>query len=194
MSRITCRACGRHSDQPDRFYDLSVPLLAVASPAPTAGSNSTTNARDDDGHVGDSAGRGGSGSGRGDDSMMSPTLESPRAEWEPSPSDTRSGSAAVEGVDGDGESTAGDHASEWGGGWRRAGGGLCSLRRSGGDGTGHGDSAARGNGAGGSSGGYVGGLVSSVGVWLGIKSVALEVRSVKIRACFFPGTGFVVVL
>ncbi|CAN0441262.1 unnamed protein product, partial [Hapterophycus canaliculatus] len=28
LGRITCRTCGRHSDQPDRFYDLSVPLLA----------------------------------------------------------------------------------------------------------------------------------------------------------------------
>ncbi|CAN0045351.1 unnamed protein product, partial [Sphacelaria rigidula] len=33
LSRITCRTCGRHSEQPDRFYDLSVPVLGTSPSA-----------------------------------------------------------------------------------------------------------------------------------------------------------------
>lgn len=74
---------------------------------------------------------------------------------------------------GDGESAVGgDRSSDWGS-WRRQRGGWCSatVQR---DEEKDGDGGGGGDGRG--SGSYVRDLVSSVTVWLGIKSVPLEVR------------------
>lgn len=118
---------------------------------------------------------------------MAPTMESPRPEWEPSEFHgegaagmrrTASGRwvAAAECGDGDSVAPGGDQASDWGG-WRLTRGGWCSASRDGND-EGSAEGAGRGwASGGGASGGYFGGLVSSVGVWLGFKSVALEVKS-----------------
>ncbi|CAM9992041.1 unnamed protein product, partial [Ectocarpus sp. 8 AP-2014] len=70
----------------------------------------------------------------------------------------------------------GDRSSDWGG-WRRTRGGWCSATRDDDDGPHDREHEGRGIGGGGGGGGapgYFGGLVSSLGVWLGFKSVALE--------------------
>ncbi|CAN0122008.1 unnamed protein product, partial [Ectocarpus fasciculatus] len=187
LGRITCRTCGRHSDHPDRFYDLSVPLLAASAGSASAtaaggcsaGASSALTAatamRGDRHHHNHEEAApttlGGPGGGG-----MTPTMESPRAEWEPSDvSEKRTGlggrSVMTVGADGESEAAGGDRSSDWGG-WRRTRGGWCSATRDD-DGPHDRDDEGRGSGGGGSPG-YFGGLVSSLGVWLGFKSVALE--------------------
>ncbi|CAM9705807.1 unnamed protein product [Ectocarpus sp. 4 AP-2014] len=193
LGRITCRTCGRHSDHPDRFYDLSVPLLAasagsasaIAAGGCSAGASSAFTApaaaamRGDRHHHHEESTAttlGGPGGG-----AMTPTMESPRAEWEPSDvSEKRTGLGgrsvmAVGGADGESEAAGGgDRSSDWGG-WRRTRGGWCSATRDDDDGPHDRDHEGRGSGGGGGGApGYFGGLVSSLGVWLGFKSVALE--------------------
>ncbi|CAN0511889.1 unnamed protein product, partial [Ectocarpus sp. 12 AP-2014] len=120
LGRITCRTCGRHSDHPDRFYDLSVPLLAASAGSASAtaaggcsaGASSAFTApaaamRGDRHHHHEESTTttlGGPGGG-----AMTPTMESPRAEWEPSDvSEKRTGLGgrsvmAVGGADGESE-------------------------------------------------------------------------------------------
>ena len=125
---------------------------------------------------------------------MTPTMESPRPEWEPSDANTdihghgamerRTASARSLATATESEAAGGDRTSDWGG-WRRTRGGWCSAARDDDDDGSRdsdGSGGRRGRGGGGGSGagagapvGYLGGLVSSVGVWLGLKSVALEV-------------------
>lgn len=124
------------------------------------------------------------------------TVEGPRPEWEPSRphdlSDTRQ-RATNSGVGGarnisftDGADSEVDRGMEWS--WRRQKPGWClaSDERDARGGFGvDGSSSSRHSragtrGAGGSSRSrYMGGWMSSFGVWLGIKSVTLEVRESK---------------
>ncbi|CBN75129.1 ubiquitin carboxyl-terminal hydrolase [Ectocarpus siliculosus] len=184
LGRITCRTCGRHSDHPDRFYDLSVPLLAASAGSASAtaaggcsaGASSAFTApaaaaamRGDRHHHQEEATTttlGGPGGGE-----MTPTVESPRAEWEPSDDQHHGKAYAADQAPG-----GGDRSSDWGG-WRRTRGGWCSATRDDDDGPHDREHEGRGSGGGGGGGGapgYFGGLVSSLGVWLGFKSVALE--------------------
>lgn len=172
LSRITCRTCGRHSDQPDRFYDLSLPLLPVATALSSM--SSSAEAKQSSPPLQQAA----SGSSVGYRPSVSPTLESPGLGWEPPPShqqhqhqtvvEERRGSSVVVTEGGDGESAVGgDRGSDWGS-WRRQRGGWCSA-------TVQRDEEKDRDGDGGGNGSYVRDLVSSMTVWLGIKSVPLEV-------------------
>lgn len=210
LSRIRCRACGRHSDQPDRFYDLSVPLLAAAGPPPgraaaspatvpggAGGAGSHVSSRVDSFYNNRLSRDIGSNTIIGNASGMSPIVtEQPISavveghSWEPrseSISESRTGDGGSGVVDG-AESEA-ERGAEWS--WRRQRGGWC-LASDGRGPRGAGGRLAMGEGGwaavrqGGSSQGSGYGWVSSFGVWLGVKSVALEVRSVRICLALIP--------
>eukprot|EP00903_Cladosiphon_okamuranus_P013693 g12750.t1 len=201
LGRITCRTCGRHSDQPDRFYDLSVPLLAANGGSASIAAANGMDGGGDGARVGAinsaaAAAAAARGAGAGQRSRESPgggvtpTMVSPRPEWEPSDNtidihghgaiEKRMASARSMTTAAESEGAGGDRTSDWGG-WRRTRGGWCSAARDDGDGDDDGSRDSDGSGGrrgrgggGGASRGYFGGLVSSVGVWLGFKSVALE--------------------
>lgn len=130
--------------------------------------------------------------------MDSVNVEGPRADWEPGPDGRQSGASvggggAINSSAGDGADGEVDRGVEWG--WRRqragwclasdekgAGGrfGLGSKSNSGGGQSGT-SAGGTGNGAGGGRrAGYMSGWMSSVGVWLGVKSVSLEVRGLEV--------------
>lgn len=217
LSRIICRTCGRHSEKPDRFYDLSVPLLAASPPRPSskaktqettitasAAAAAASDAVAAAGAAAGAAGRSdsyygvyGNTSRQSRDPSMSPVLTEQPTSASPQGHnhygqqhsdhpDLDHPSDGGGGVDSRSESRltsgrCGTEAGDWS--WRKSTGGWCAAaedRERAGDGRADGEggtdregtrsASARG---GGGSPGYR--WVSSIGVWLGIKSVAVEV-------------------